>query len=76
MTDILDIYRATKLVVDRHGEDAPLYALAVGSLRRTISFVIAIVPMPTTSYGGYARWAFATDQLHRDRHGRTPMLNG
>jgi len=28
MTDILDIYRAAKLVVDRHGEDAPLYAAA------------------------------------------------
>src|SRR5262245_11967013 len=28
------------------------------------------------SYGAYTRWAFATDQLHRDRHGRTPMLNG
>ena len=28
MTDTLDIYRAAKLVVDRHGEDAPLYAAA------------------------------------------------
>jgi hypothetical protein len=28
MTDILDIYRAAKLVLDRDGEDAPLYAAA------------------------------------------------
>jgi len=28
MTDALDIYRAAKLVIDRHGEDAPLYAAA------------------------------------------------
>jgi hypothetical protein len=28
MTDIIDIYRAAKLVIDRHGEDAPLYAAA------------------------------------------------
>jgi hypothetical protein len=25
---------------------------------------------------GSARWAFATAQRHRDRHGRMPMLNG
>ena len=28
MTDTLDIYRAAKLVLDRDGEDAPLYAAA------------------------------------------------
>ena len=26
--------------------------------------------------GGLAQWAFVTDQRHRDRHGRTRMLNG
>ena len=28
------------------------------------------------SSGGFVRWAFVTGQLHRDRHGRTHMLNG
>jgi len=28
MTDAIDIYRAAKLVIDRHGEDAALYAAA------------------------------------------------
>jgi hypothetical protein len=28
LTDALDIYRAAKLVIDRHGEDAALYATA------------------------------------------------
>jgi hypothetical protein len=28
MTDAIDIYHAAKLVIDRHGEDAPLYAAA------------------------------------------------
>jgi hypothetical protein len=28
MTDTSDIYRAAKLVIERHGEDAPLYAAA------------------------------------------------
>ena len=28
MTDAVDIYRAAKLVIDRHGEEAPLYAAA------------------------------------------------
>jgi hypothetical protein len=28
MTDASDIYRTTKLVIDRHGEDASLYAAA------------------------------------------------
>ena len=28
MTDALDIYRAAKLVIDRHGEEATLYAAA------------------------------------------------
>ena len=28
MTDIIDIYRAAKLVIDRHGDDAALYACA------------------------------------------------
>jgi hypothetical protein len=28
MTDAVDIYRAAKLVIDRHGEGAPLYAAA------------------------------------------------
>ena len=28
MTDAIDIYRAAKLVIDRHGEDAPLYVAA------------------------------------------------
>jgi hypothetical protein len=28
VTDIIDIYRAAKLVIDRHGEEAPLYAAA------------------------------------------------
>jgi len=28
MTDDLDIYRAAKLVIDRHGEDAALFAEA------------------------------------------------
>jgi hypothetical protein len=28
MTDIIDIYRAAKLVIDRHGDDAALYAAA------------------------------------------------
>jgi hypothetical protein len=28
VTDIIDIYRAAKLVIDRHGEDAALYAAA------------------------------------------------
>jgi hypothetical protein len=28
MTDAVDIYRAAKLVIDRHGEDASLYAAA------------------------------------------------
>ena len=28
MTDAIDIYRAAKLVIDRHGEDAALYATA------------------------------------------------
>ena len=28
MTDIIDIYRAAKLVIDRHGEEASLYAAA------------------------------------------------
>ena len=32
---------------------------------RTTSFAIGIVPLATPSYGAYARWAFATDQLHR-----------
>ena len=26
MTDAIDIYRAAKLVIDRHGDDAALYA--------------------------------------------------
>ena len=28
MTDAIDIYRAAKLVIDRHGEEASLYAAA------------------------------------------------
>jgi L-rhamnonate dehydratase len=44
----------------------PVYKLIGGETRRDI---------PAYS-GGFARWAFVTDQLHRDRHGRTPMLNG
>jgi hypothetical protein len=28
MTDAIDIYRAAKLVIDRHGDDAALYAAA------------------------------------------------
>jgi hypothetical protein len=28
MTDAVDIYRAAKLVIDRHGDDAALYAAA------------------------------------------------
>jgi hypothetical protein len=28
MTDLIDIYRAAKLVIDRDGEDAQLYAAA------------------------------------------------
>ena len=28
MTDAIDIYRAAKLVIDRHGEEAGLYAAA------------------------------------------------
>jgi hypothetical protein len=28
VTEIIDIYRAAKLVIDRHGEDASLYAAA------------------------------------------------
>jgi hypothetical protein len=28
MTDTIDIYHAAKLVIDRHGEDAALYAAA------------------------------------------------
>ena len=28
MTEIIDIYRAAKLVIDRHGEEASLYAAA------------------------------------------------
>ena len=28
MTDTVDIYRAAKLVIDRHGEEASLYAAA------------------------------------------------
>ena len=28
VTDIIDIYRAAKLVIDRHGEEASLYAAA------------------------------------------------
>ena len=28
MTDAIDIFRAAKLVIDRHGEDAALYAAA------------------------------------------------
>ena len=28
MTDAVDIYRAAKLVIDRHGDDASLYAAA------------------------------------------------
>jgi len=28
MTDVIDIYRAAKLVIDRHGNDAALYAAA------------------------------------------------
>lgn len=43
---------------------------------RTISFAIAIALMARRLSGGFARWAFGTDQLHRDRHGKTPMLNG
>ena len=39
-----------------------------------------VVPDRDCAYGdtsgGLARWAFATDQRHRDRHGRMPMLNG
>jgi hypothetical protein len=31
-------------------------------------FVIAIVPMARHSSGGFARWVFATDLQHRDRH--------
>ena len=41
-----------------------------------MSFVIVIVPMARYSFGDFARWAFAIARLHRDRHGRTPMLNG
>jgi hypothetical protein len=40
------------------------------------SFAIAIAIMARHSSGGFARWAFVTDQLRHDRHGRTPMLNG
>src|SRR5260221_6519199 len=40
-----------------------------------MSFAIAIALMDRYSSGGFARWAFATDQLHRDRPGRTPMPN-
>ena len=28
MTDAIDVYRAAKLVIDRHGEEAALYAAA------------------------------------------------
>jgi hypothetical protein len=28
MTDAVDIYRAAKLIIDRHGDDAALYAAA------------------------------------------------
>ena len=37
-----------------------------------MSFVIAIARMARHSSGGFARWAFVTDQRHRDRHGRMP----
>ena len=41
-----------------------------------MSFAIAIAFMAKHVSGGFVRWAFVTDQLHRDRHGRTHMLNG
>jgi len=40
-----------------------------------MSCAIAIAPMVRHTPGGFARWAFATDQRRRDRHGRMPMLN-
>jgi len=43
---------------------------------RIISFVIVTAFMARHSSGDFARWAFATDRLHRDHPGRTPMLNG
>jgi len=40
------------------------------AVRAAMPFAIAIVPMARHSFGGFARWAFATDLRHRDRHGR------
>ena len=54
-----------KYMVRRRGRAAPDYVMS----DRDCAYGEAYV-------GGFARWAFATDQRHRDRHGRTPMLNG
>jgi hypothetical protein len=43
---------------------------------RIISFVNAIALMVKHMSDGFVRWAFVTDQLRHDRHGRTHMLNG
>ena len=61
MTDILDIYRAAKLVVDRHGEDAPLYAAA-----RTAALAGA------GDVEGAARWRQITTALEELQQERLP----
>ena len=45
-------------------------------LHQSISFATEIALMARRTSGGFVQWAFVTDRLHRDRHGRTPMLNG
>jgi hypothetical protein len=50
--------------------------LRAGRLRRILSCAIAIALMARYSSAGFARWAFVTNQRHRDCHGRMPTLNG
>jgi hypothetical protein len=59
MTDLIDIYRAAKLVIDRDGEDAQLYAAA-----RTV------VHAGKGDEEGAAIWrrvAAAVEELQRER---------
>jgi hypothetical protein len=50
--------------------------LAAGRLHRDTSSAIGTGSTARYSPGVFARWAFVTGRVRRDRHGRMDILNG
>ena len=76
MTDGKSCGSALRLIRPPNGLRGNSPKLLAGSTHQGISFAIVIGPMVKSLPDAFAQWAFVTDQRHRDRHGRTDMLNG